>query len=491
MTGMILLTEGGRLRAGLPAVPERPVYWAQVERSESMTPALGQLRGATGRELRLLAESLAAAGRRDVALLGSPGDEDAAGSVAAIRYGSCIVLSSDALGDIAPEEADDLGVGSATAAARLLIQRATPGTAPLAAAWGEAAGLTMTSCAWSGPMACYQGSAPDVALWDQSRAYLRAWDVPLPVPGAAWERIPSGQAPATDGSVAGWILADLEQPGLYPSVPAHSGGSYWIYPVTRAVCPVSIMALPGLLASGAIVHGYLGGYACPAQVVDFEAVWRSTLPRKAAYQRAHAAMDPGDRWTARPGWGRWSWTQDIRPPWQRRPWAGLIRWAPAAETAGALLRAGACGAEVLGAHIDSLTLSAAHGPAVCGAGRREAAIGACAGVAAALDAHVGRVVLDPPERWTLRIRGTGRYYGIGSYEIRDADGGRKVGDMAGAAGRGRTAELTDAMRRDREWSSDPGTDPTAVSIPLSTPRHPWYEYTIGPDTVSGRHGGRG
>lgn len=420
-----------------------------------------------------------------------PGPSDIVGFRAQIAERSAsMVLPLGSLGDLTSEEADDAEVYSATQLARQIVARCCPSTgAPAHPVAVSAAGCAL----WSGPMTCFEASSPWVHVYDQRQSFLRAWDQPMARPGADWHVCegPDAERAALDPDAVGFALAELDAPGE-SFIPAATGGDVFRAPLAgRSTVPVSLWALRAQLLPAGLRLGRVVACAWTRawKDIDFESTWREHGAKKAAYQRAFSAIDPGDRWSGYFRGASVIWRRQA-PDVAMPEIAALGRWACAGKTAALLMRLHRIGHPVVLAHIDSVftegswhlhadgSRSPGHDPAMVWTGE---AASYAHGTEHITGYDDGFTRPGSVAGWVLKDYGEYRGYGPGRYDL--FGGQHRVAARMGGGG----LDAEDGMfLRARRWVGDPRRDPMATSACLPA-RGKWYEYSFGGRVYSGHH----
>ena len=481
--GLCIQPRTGGPWLGLPAEPwrERKSFWLWREagrydqRTKERDGWRTGLRPASPAELVQLARSFARVPGVAVELFGAPADsssgEPTESTVTGVLVrpatgqGRAVLLPGGALGDCEPAELDAAGVASATALGVLCARRAAPQV--LQASCSARMASAATCASWAGPMLCYSGGAPSVQAWDQSKAYLRAWDQLWPVAGQPMELVNPHPRIIENPSTVGFALVEIEEPGPYPSIPAAVMGDMWRCPLRgRSVVPVSIWALRELLIpAGLRVLNIVATVATGGGGnIPFRREWEDIgCSRKAVYQRVFSGLAPGERWIGRPdGRDGWRWTRQDPDAMARPDFAALGRWAVAGRTAAALHQLGARGGQAVASHIDCIF---------------EADSGDANGF------QLPEIVT--PGEWALKASGSMRCYGPGRYDLAGQEA-----RMGGPGGAERGDE--DLYLRARIWAGDPRSDADAFSDPLDAdPASCYFSYSFGDRVHRGRHGAPG
>lgn len=386
-----------------------------------------------------------------------------------------ILLRQAVLGDVATEEAVHYGVSSAGQLGALLA-RAELGQYPVP----RPVQLAATLCSWAGPMMIYRASSPKgypVRKWDQRRAYLGAWRQPMPQRGAAWtmrERPAWDAAPVLRGIRTGYMLAQVFQPGPYPSWPAAVAGDRIRMPLAGR----SVVAIPMYCA--ALLEG-ADLLAVERVLVDFIAPADPDLGHRVAahyeghgksvYQRTHAALTPCPRYSGKLHLdGHIDWALQQPDPRAARPdVATLLRSFVGVKTAAFL------------ASLPEHSACAAHIDAVYECSGSDAAGHAAA---SGLPTELASWHEDDPDApagsWLTHFGPEpGRFYAPGRWWH-----GSESPCMGGSAMTGPDP----VFLRSRIWTADPRTDPDAWSTARPAETGGWYDYAWPGVDVEGYHG---
>lgn len=488
-----LRKDGSTLGLPIRELSDAPYWWAYAPLKS------GDVGAPPGREWCVLASSLRACGYGVTLLGGSkddaePGPDDVAGielDIGAGRHPRVKLMSGLALGDLPPDVADALGVGSAAAmGARLALQalgyeapRDEDGRERPPPKLPEAVERIARDAVYAGPMGIYRGATSGPTLYlDQYRAHLGAWAFPFPSFRGKERMKWLFTETAREAMLyvrqmwPGFIRARVRQYGE-PMIPAHEYGGIVDYPIqgeSDVCCATWLLAMAEKAGCAEVIEVYEACFRPPADAGEskattpgdkFLSLWRENGAYKSVYQRAGTALIPRPRWHGQMGRAGIVWTQKPPSPFAYAPIGSLIISATGARTALAVYQLAEAGYDVAAAHVDAVIVGhespVGYGPEW--APDAEAAREQWNGVRAVLGAPLPSRDSDcAPGDWRVKLAaGASRFYAPGRWDV-----GPVSARMGGDGG---AATPSDFLTK-RMWTADPRMDRLAGSAPIRADR---------------------